>query len=77
MLAFMLPTSHVIPFGALMAERFLFAPSLGPALLAGLGVQRLLQGGAASRVPMRAITAGLVALLVVAGSWRTVRRAAD
>ena len=30
---FLLPTSHFIDFGALMAERFLFAPSLGFVLL--------------------------------------------
>ncbi|MBW2266949.1 MAG: tetratricopeptide repeat protein [Deltaproteobacteria bacterium] len=32
--AFLFPVSHVVPFQALMAERFLFAPSLGAALFA-------------------------------------------
>lgn len=32
---FWLPVSHLIPFGALMAERFLFAPSFGFALFIG------------------------------------------
>lgn len=37
----LMPTSHLIPFGSLMAERFLFAPSLGAALLVGTLAGRL------------------------------------
>lgn len=43
-LVFFFPTSHVIPFGALMAERFLFSPSFGFLLAVVAGVTQLQQG---------------------------------
>lgn len=36
-LVFLFPVSHVVPFGALMAERFLFSPSVGWVII-GIGV---------------------------------------
>ena len=52
-LGFLFPVSHLLDFGALMAERFLFAPSLGFLLLAALaGAPRA--RAASSRLPARA-----------------------
>lgn len=72
----LLPTSHVVDFGALLAERFLFAPSLGFVLLVALGGRRLLAHLPAALRP-RAATAVLVAVLAGAGAWRSHARAAE
>ncbi len=64
--ATLLPTSHVLDFGALLAERFLFAPSLGFLLLVVLAARRIPTQGLAA--PARRI-AGALLLAAVAGAW--------
>jgi len=61
-LLFLLPVSHVVDIGALMAERFLFAPSAGLALLLGAGLARWGPEGHRAR---GAIVAAGVALALV------------
>jgi len=79
---FLLPVGHLLPMGALMAERFLFAPSLG-FVLAGAAACRLLWLRLAPRLSDRrrraARLAGGCALLVLAGlgGWRTHARARE
>ena len=43
-LAPLLPASHIIPLGTVLAERLLYVPSLGFSILIGLGVERLFTG---------------------------------
>ncbi len=73
---FLFPYSHVLDIGALAAERFLFAPSLGFVLLLALVGRSVL-----ARVlhdPARRIAATLVvAALVAAGGWRSLARARE
>ncbi len=66
----LLPTSHVVSFGALMAERFLFGPSFGFALLVGA-----LAGPHLVRRPRSAGAAALTLALVLAA--RTYARAGE
>jgi hypothetical protein len=40
-LAPLLPASHIIPLGTVLAERLLYVPSLGYSILIGLGVEQL------------------------------------
>ena len=71
---FWAPVSHVVPFGALMAERFLFSPSLGLVFLAvHLGWDALSTRGRALRLASAGVT--LLALLALGGRSRA--RAAD
>ncbi len=74
--ATLLPYSHVLPIGALIAERFLFAPSLGFLLLVVLAARRLLEERLGGRAAL-AVAALLVAALVGVGAWRSHSRAAD
>lgn len=70
------PTSHVLDIGALFAERFLFAPSLGFVLLCVIGGRALL----ARVLPARALLATALALsvtLTVAGGVRSQARALE
>lgn len=76
-LVLLLPVSHLFSIGALMAERFLFAPSLGFILFAtGLAAHGLRKS---VRIPQRrrAIATLLVAALTVGGGVRTLQRAAE
>jgi hypothetical protein len=74
--ATLLPTSQLVPIGALVAERFLFAPSLGFVLLAVLAGRRLLAAGppALRARPVAALLVGVIALI---GAWRSHARAAE
>lgn len=74
--ATLLPTSHLFDIGALLAERFLFAPSLGFLLLAVLGGRRLLRAGAPWLRPQLA-GALVVGALAVVGAWRSHARARE
>jgi tetratricopeptide (TPR) repeat protein len=74
--ATLLPTSHVLDIGALLAERFLFAPSLGFVLLAGLGGRRLLAAGPPA-LRARPLAWLLVGALAGVGAWRSHGRAAE
>jgi Flp pilus assembly protein TadD len=76
-LVFLLPVSHVLDIGALVAERFLLAPSLGFVLLVvltgGLVLRRLARLGR-HRVRVAAV---LVLVLAVGGGWRSASRAVE
>jgi tetratricopeptide (TPR) repeat protein len=74
--ATLLPYSHVLEIGALIAERFLFAPSLGFLLLVTLAARRLLERRLRARAAL-AVAVLLVAALASAGAWRSHARAAD
>jgi tetratricopeptide (TPR) repeat protein len=76
-LGFLLPVSHVFDFGALMAERFLFAPSLGFLLLVVLAGARAVDALPAPAPLRRAVAAALVGALALAGSVRSAARAAE
>lgn len=60
--AFTLPVSNIVPLSlhALVAERFLYLPFLGVALLAGLGADRLVARYAARGQILVLVTLGLV-----------------
>jgi tetratricopeptide (TPR) repeat protein len=72
----LLPYSHLLEIGAVIAERFLFAPSLGFLLLVVLAGRRLLESRLRGRAAF-AVAAVLVAALASAGAWRSHARAAD
>lgn len=75
-LVMLFPYSHVIDFGALLAERFLFAPSLGFVLLVAWAARRGL--ARALPAPARsAAAAALVLALSAAGAWRSHQRALE
>lgn len=72
-LLFLLPVSHVADIGALMAERFLFAPSAGLALVVAAALSPLSRASRAVRVGAVAC----VAVAAVAGAVRSSARAAE
>jgi Tfp pilus assembly protein PilF len=73
---FLFPYSHLLDIGALAAERFLFAPSLGFVLLLALAGRSLL--GSRLHDPARRFAAAmLVVALVAAGSGRSLTRAPE
>jgi tetratricopeptide (TPR) repeat protein len=80
-LGFLLPVSHIVPIGVLMAERLAFAPSLGFVLLCAAALSlpaRRLPPGPALRVrPLRVAGALLLAGLALLGVWRTRVRALE
>lgn len=45
----LLPASHVVDIGTVLAERLLFTPSLGYAMLVGIGAERWIEGAAYHR----------------------------
>lgn len=69
---FFLPVSHLIDFGALLAERFVFAPSLGFVLLLAVPLWQLLQR---SSVAFRAFAVVLAIGLALVGALRSRTRA--
>jgi hypothetical protein len=79
---FLLPVSHVIPMGALMAERFLLLPSLGFVLAGAAAAVLLWQRlpprlwGMRTTAPRRA-GALLLVVLVLLGIWRSRVRAQE
>jgi len=74
---FLLPVSHLLGIGALMAERFLFAPSLGLILFAtGLAAHGL-RAFVANPGRRRAIAATVLVALTAAGGARSALRAAE
>jgi tetratricopeptide (TPR) repeat protein len=76
-LGFPFPVSHLLDFGALMAERFLFAPSLGFVLFAALAGAAALDRALPDATLRRAAAGLLVGLLALAGSLRSADRAAE
>jgi Tfp pilus assembly protein PilF len=75
-LGFLFPVSHLLDFGALMAERFLFAPSLGFLLLVVLAGAAGLARAPASPGARRC-AAALVGALALAGALRSAARASE
>jgi tetratricopeptide (TPR) repeat protein len=70
---FLLPTSHLVDIGALLAERFLFAPSVGFLLLAVIAGDRMRR-----RLAVPALVATLlVAALAGGGALRSHARARE
>jgi tetratricopeptide (TPR) repeat protein len=76
-LGFLFPVSHLLDFGALMAERFLFAPSAGFLLLVVLAGSTALAGALSSPGLRRGVAALLVGILALAGALRSAARAAE
>jgi tetratricopeptide (TPR) repeat protein len=71
----LLPTSHLLDMGALAAERFLFAPSLGFLILAVLAVRQLL--GIAPASLRQGLGSALLLVVAAVGAWRSHERAAE
>ena len=69
--------SHLLEFGALLAERFLFAPSTGFLLLVVLAGATLLERAFASPGLRRGAAVALVGTLALAGALRSAARAAE
>jgi hypothetical protein len=63
-------TNLAVPIGAIMAERFLYMPAMGLAMLAAAGAAALKH----RRLPRR-LVAALLALAIAAGGVQTFRRA--
>jgi tetratricopeptide (TPR) repeat protein len=77
-LSFLAPVSHLLPMGSLMAERLLFAPSLGAALALAASLRAcrgLLPAGA--RPGAVAAAALLVGGATILGGWRSHSRALE
>jgi tetratricopeptide (TPR) repeat protein len=74
----MLPVSNIVPIRALMAERFLYLPSIGFCLLAAICIERIGLIGYREKVrSTRMIAVALAALVVAAYTARTMRRNED
>jgi tetratricopeptide (TPR) repeat protein len=74
----LLPVMNIIPLRALMAERFLYLPSIGFCLLAAIVIERIgIIGSREKKNPARIIAAVLAAALIVSYSARTVIRNED
>ncbi len=76
-LGFLFPVSHLLDFGALMAERFLFAPSVGFLLLVVLAGATALGRLLGSPGLRRGVAVALVGALALAGALRSAARAAE
>ena len=76
-LGFLFPVSHLLDFGALMAERFLFAPSTGFLLLVVLAGAEALERAFASPGLRRGAAVALVGTLALAGGLRSAARAGE
>jgi tetratricopeptide (TPR) repeat protein len=76
-LGFLFPVSHLLDFGALMAERFLFAPSAGFLLLAVLAGATALARAPGSLRVKQGLAIALVGGLALAGALRSAARAAE
>lgn len=75
-LGFLFPVSHLLPIGALLAERFLFAPSLG-FLVALAGGLRPLARRHPGIVRWRPLGFALLSALALAGALHSRERADD
>jgi tetratricopeptide (TPR) repeat protein len=76
-LIFFFPISHVLNIGALMAERFLLAPSLGFVLLVTLAADAGLRRAIAEPRHRRICATVLVVAVCLLGAARSVSRAAE
>jgi tetratricopeptide (TPR) repeat protein len=74
----LLPVMNIIPLRALMAERFLYLPSIGFCMLAGIVIERIgLLGFKEKNRSARIAAAALAAVLIVSYSVRTIVRNED
>jgi tetratricopeptide (TPR) repeat protein len=74
----LLPVMNIIPLRALMAERFLYLPSIGFCLLMAIVIERIgLIGFKQKKQSVRIIAVALAAVLVVSYSVRTIIRNED
>ncbi len=74
------PVSNIIPFGDIMAERFLYLPSVGFCIAVAWMFSRFvtLPTGALPRLPTKTkIALALFAVIVVASTYRTIKRNID
>lgn len=70
----LLPVLNIFPLGIWLAERFLYLPSIGFALLIGLIVQSLFREGRTANLP-RELTVLLLVILLIGGyAVKTVQR---
>jgi hypothetical protein len=76
-LAFLFPASHILPIGVKMAERLLFAPSLGFCLFVAIAAREWLRRHVDHRPTRDRIAALLVTLIAVAGGVRSHQRALE
>jgi tetratricopeptide (TPR) repeat protein len=76
-LGFLFPVSHAVEIGALLAERFLLAPSLGFLLLVVLAGAALLERAIAAPQARRVAAIVLVGVLAGLGELRSAARAAQ
>lgn len=74
---FLLPVSHIFPFGALMAERFLFAPSLGFVLALVAAASMLGERRGGRRAALASLALPALAALVLLGAWRSRARSLE
>lgn len=69
----LLPVSHVIPHGELLADHYLYIPAFGLCLLAGIFIEALAERRGAERFVAAALVAGMIGGL----GWRTMTRQHD
>jgi Flp pilus assembly protein TadD len=74
---FLFPVSHVLDIGAVLAERFLLAPSLGFVLLAVLAARQLLRRGLPDPRRRRLAAVLLLSAFAALGGFRSAVRAAE
>src|SRR5262249_46139960 len=63
--AALLPVSQIVPIGAFIAERFLYLPSVGAALVLGLAADRLFRSASDRRVAVLAVAPFALGLLPI------------
>jgi len=74
----LLPVSGIVPFWSSLAERYLYIPSAGLFLLAGLGLEALWRRAVRPAYKLRGAGLALLALAAPAAlAWRTVARNPD
>lgn len=74
----LLPVSNIVPLRALMAERFLYLPSIGFCMIVALAIARFAVSGPGAQARARRFAAAAAALaLVVSYSVRTIVRNED
>jgi len=74
---FLFPVSHVLNIDAILAERFLLAPSLGFILLVVLAARQLLRRGVPDLRQRRLVCVLILGAFAALGGWRSAVRAAE
>jgi tetratricopeptide (TPR) repeat protein len=70
----LLPVLNIFPLGIWLAERFLYLPSIGFALLIGLIVQSLFREGRKANLLLEFTALGLIVLLLLGYALKTAER---